>query len=179
MAACGVVTASELRHPSAGKWHSIGAESGFPSAAAGAVFIDHDGRLWVSIETRIYQLDRATGKFVDSGIDGSARNMAETTMKLSRHAEVLWQGGIKTGGRTVSTESGALRQHPYGYGSRFADQNGTNPEELIAAARAACFTMYLPFILDGAGLVAMQLDTRAALTLQLVPMVVSTSAPSC
>jgi len=88
-------------------------------------------------------------------------------MKLTRHAEVLWQGGIKTGGGTVSSESGALRQHPYGYGSRFADQNGTNPEELIAAAHAACFTMYLSFILDGAGIVATQLDTRAALTLQI------------
>lgn len=97
----------------------------------------------------------------------SSTNEKEIIMKLTRHAEVLWQGGTKTGGGAITTESGALRQHPYGYGSRFADQNGTNPEELVAAAHAACFTMYLSYLLDGAGLVATRLETKAAVTLQI------------
>lgn len=75
--------------------------------------------------------------------------------------------GDKTGGGAITTESGALQKHPYGYGSRFADKNGTNPEELIAAAHAACFTMFMSHILDSAGLTATGLETKAAVTLQI------------
>jgi osmotically inducible protein OsmC len=90
-------------------------------------------------------------------------------MKITRRASVAWTGGPTTGEGAISTQSGALARHPYGYGSRFADQNGTNPEELIAAAHAGCFTMFLSFILDGAKLVAEQLDTDAALVLEMSP----------
>jgi osmotically inducible protein OsmC len=88
-------------------------------------------------------------------------------MKIVRHASVAWAGGSKTGEGAITTQSKALNSHPYGYGSRFAEQNGTNPEELIAAAHAGCFTMFLAFILDGAKLVADQLTTKAALTLEI------------
>lgn len=90
-------------------------------------------------------------------------------MKLVRHASVAWAGGSKTGEGAITTQSGALERHPYGYGSRFAEQKGTNPEELIAAAHAGCFTMYLAFILDAEKLTAEQLDTKAALTLEASP----------
>ena len=88
-------------------------------------------------------------------------------MKIVRHASVAWTGGSKTGEGAITTQSKALNNHPYGYGSRFAEQNGTNPEELIAAAHAGCFTMFLAFILDGAKLVADQLSTKAASTLEM------------
>jgi osmotically inducible protein OsmC len=88
-------------------------------------------------------------------------------MKIVRHASVAWKGGSKTGEGAITTQSGALERHPYGYGSRFAEQNGTNPEELIAAAHAGCFTMFLAFVLDGEKLTAEQLDTKAALTLEM------------
>lgn len=73
-----VATNSGLRHYSAGAWRSIGSASGFPGPGADAVFIDHDGRLWVSNGKRIFQLDRSAGRFVDSGIDGTANNLAES-----------------------------------------------------------------------------------------------------
>jgi len=90
-------------------------------------------------------------------------------MKIVRSASVVWTGGPKTGEGTITTQSKALNSHPYGYGSRFAEQNGTNPEELIAAAHAGCFTMFLSFILEGAKFVADQLDTKAAVTLEMSP----------
>jgi osmotically inducible protein OsmC len=60
-------------------------------------------------------------------------------MKIVRSASVVWTGGPKTGEGAITTQSKALNSHPYGYGSRFAEQNGTNPEELIPAAHAGCF----------------------------------------
>jgi osmotically inducible protein OsmC len=90
-------------------------------------------------------------------------------MKIVRHASVAWAGGSKTGEGAITTQSGALERHPYGYGSRFAEQKGTNPEELIAAAHAGCFTMFLAFILDGEKLTAEQLDPKAVLTLEMSP----------
>lgn len=92
-----------------------------------------------------------------------------SAMKIVRHASVVWTGGSKTGEGAITTQSKALNSQPYGYGSRFAEQNGTNPEELIAAAHAGCFTMFLAFILDSANLVADQLTTKAALTLEMNP----------
>jgi osmotically inducible protein OsmC len=64
-------------------------------------------------------------------------------MKINRHGSALWQGGIKDGNGAISTESGALKAYPYGFASRFEGLPGTNPEELIAAAHAGCFTMAL------------------------------------
>ena len=71
-------------------------------------------------------------------------------MKIERKGSAAWQGGIKDGKGTISTESGALNAYPYGFASRFEGQRGSNPEELIAAAHASCFTMALSLILGEA-----------------------------
>ena len=76
-----------------------------------------------------------------------------------------WQGGLKDGIGAISTQSGALKDHPYGFTARFEDGPGTNPEELIAAAHAGCFTMALSLILGEAGFTADQMDTKAEATL--------------
>ncbi|MEI9986311.1 MAG: OsmC family protein [Aliidongia sp.] len=89
-------------------------------------------------------------------------------MKIKRHGSAAWQGGIKDGKGTISTESGALNAYPYGFASRFEGQRGSNPEELIAAAHASCFTMALSLILGEAKLTAEQLDTAAEVTLEQV-----------
>jgi lipoyl-dependent peroxiredoxin len=89
-------------------------------------------------------------------------------MKIKRRGSAAWQGGIKDGKGTISTESGALNAYPYGFASRFEGQRGSNPEELIAAAHASCFTMALSLILGEAKLVAEQMDTTAEVTLEQV-----------
>src|SRR5580658_589938 len=71
----------------------------------------------------------------------------ESAMKIKRKGSAAWQGGIKDGKGTISTESGALKAYPYGFASRFEGQKGSNPEELIGAAHASCFTMALSLIL--------------------------------
>ena len=80
----------------------------------------------------------------------------------------VWHGGIKDGTGAISTASGALEKAPYGFSSRFEGKPGTNPEELIGAAHAGCFTMALSLILGEAGLVAEQMDTKATVTLDKV-----------
>ena len=77
-----------------------------------------------------------------------------------------WQGGIKDGKGAISTKSGALTEYPYGFASRFEGKPGSNPEELIGAAHAACFTMALSLILGEAKLTAEQMDTKADVTLE-------------
>lgn len=89
-------------------------------------------------------------------------------MKIKRHGSAAWQGGIKDGKGSISTESGALEAYPYGFASRFEGQRGSNPEELIAAAHASCFTMALSLILGEAKLTAEQMDTTAEVTLESV-----------
>jgi osmotically inducible protein OsmC len=89
-------------------------------------------------------------------------------MKIKRHGSAEWQGGIKDGRGAISTESGALSSHPYGFSSRFEGQRGTNPEELIGAAHAGCFTMALSLILGEAGYTATKMDTRAEVALEQV-----------
>src|ERR1700733_7146060 len=79
-----------------------------------------------------------------------------------------WQGGIKDGKGAISAESGALKEYPYGFASRFEGKPGTNPEELIGAAHAGCFTMALSLILGEAQLTAEQMDTTAEVTLDKV-----------
>src|SRR5450631_1694195 len=79
-----------------------------------------------------------------------------------------WQGGIKDGKGAISTKSGALKDYPYGFASRFEGKPGTNPEELIGAAHAGCFTMALSLILGEAHLTADQMDTTAEVTLEKV-----------
>jgi osmotically inducible protein OsmC len=89
-------------------------------------------------------------------------------MKIKRKGSAAWQGGIKDGKGAISTESGALKDYPYGFASRFEGQRGSNPEELIAAAHAACFTMALSLILGEAKLTAQRMDTSAEVTLEQV-----------
>lgn len=89
-------------------------------------------------------------------------------MKMKRTGSAVWQGGIKDGKGEISTESGALQSYPYGFASRFEGQRGSNPEELIGAAHASCFTMALSLILGEAGLTAEKLDTSAVVTLESV-----------
>jgi osmotically inducible protein OsmC len=89
-------------------------------------------------------------------------------MKIKRTGSAAWQGGIKDGKGTISTESGALKAYPYGFASRFEGQRGSNPEELIAAAHAGCFTMALSLILGEAKLTAEQMETSAEVTLEQV-----------
>ncbi len=89
-------------------------------------------------------------------------------MKIKRTGSASWSGGLKDGRGSISTESGALKEHPYGFASRFEGQRGTNPEELIGAAHAGCFTMALSNILGEANLTAEKMDTTAAVTLEQV-----------
>jgi lipoyl-dependent peroxiredoxin len=89
-------------------------------------------------------------------------------MKIKRKGSAAWQGGIKDGKGTISTDSGALNAYPYGFSSRFEGVKGSNPEELIGAAHASCFTMALSLILGEAGLTAKQMDTSAEVTLEQV-----------
>jgi len=89
-------------------------------------------------------------------------------MKIKRRGSATWKGGLKDGRGSITTESGALQAYPYGFASRFEGQRGTNPEELIGAAHAGCFTMALSLILGEAKLVAEQMDTSAEVTLEQV-----------
>jgi lipoyl-dependent peroxiredoxin len=89
-------------------------------------------------------------------------------MKINRTGSAAWQGGIKDGKGSISTQSGALKAYPYGFASRFEGTPGSNPEELIAAAHSACFTMALSLILGEAKLTAEQLDTSAQVSLESV-----------
>src|SRR5437868_10349330 len=89
-------------------------------------------------------------------------------MKIKRKGSATWQGGLKDGRGSISTESGALSSYPYGFTSRFEGQRGSNPEELVAAAHAGCFTMALSLILGQANLTAERMDTTAEVTLEQV-----------
>ena len=87
---------------------------------------------------------------------------------MKTQGSAAWSGGIKDGKGSISTKSGALAAYPYGFASRFEGKPGSNPEELIGAAHAACFTMALSLILGEAGLTATQMDTTAEVTLDKV-----------
>jgi osmotically inducible protein OsmC len=84
---------------------------------------------------------------------------------MSTYGSAKWQGGIRDGKGAISTKSGALSDYPYGFASRFEGKPGTNPEELIGAAHAGCFTMALSLILGEAGFTAERMETRADVTL--------------
>ena len=87
---------------------------------------------------------------------------------MKRHASAHWQGDLKTGKGSISMESGALKDAPYGFSTRFESAPGTNPEELVAAAHAGCFTMALSAELEKAGIVAQSLRTTCTITLDKV-----------
>jgi osmotically inducible protein OsmC len=85
---------------------------------------------------------------------------------MNRTANAHWSGGLKDGKGTISSASGVLKDTPYSFAKRFENEPGTNPEELIAAAHAACFTMALSGQLGAAGMTAQSLDTTATVTLE-------------
>jgi len=87
---------------------------------------------------------------------------------MKRSASAVWKGGLKDGRGTVSSSSGALSNVPYNYSMRFENETGTNPEELIAAAHAACFSMALSLFLGNAGMTADSINTTATVTLEKV-----------
>ncbi len=85
---------------------------------------------------------------------------------MIRHASAVWNGSGKEGKGTLSTQSGVLQQTQYSFNTRFADGIGTNPEELIAAAHAGCFTMKVSFLLGDAGFTPDSLETKCEITLE-------------
>ncbi|HKD48691.1 MAG TPA: OsmC family protein [Rhizomicrobium sp.] len=85
---------------------------------------------------------------------------------MTTFGTAVWHGGLKDGKGAISTKSGALNAYPYGFASRFEGKPGTNPEELIGAAHAGCFTMALSLILGEAGFTADEMNTKADVTLE-------------
>jgi lipoyl-dependent peroxiredoxin len=87
---------------------------------------------------------------------------------MQRKASAVWQGDLKTGKGNISTDSGTLKNAQYSFTTRFENGVGTNPEELLAAAHAGCFTMALSAQLGGAGLTAAKLETTCTISLEKV-----------
>ena len=87
---------------------------------------------------------------------------------MKKHASAVWTGGFKDGKGTISTETGVLKDAPYGFRSRFEDGPGTNPEELIGAAHAGCFSMALSVQLTNAGHPPERIETKAEITFDKV-----------
>lgn len=87
---------------------------------------------------------------------------------MQRKASAVWKGGLKDGRGTISSDSGVLKDTKYSFSTRFENEPGTNPEELIAAAHAGCFSMALSAQLGAAGIAPEQISTQAAVTLEKV-----------
>lgn len=85
---------------------------------------------------------------------------------MKRHAKAIWEGSIKGGKGSLSSQSGILNLTPYSFMSRFEDGKGTNPEELIAAAHAGCFSMQLSAFLTEEGYIPKRLETKGEITLK-------------
>lgn len=86
-------------------------------------------------------------------------------MSIKKTASAIWEGDVKKGKGQLSTESGALKHNPYGFNTRFEGSPGTNPEELIGAAHAGCFSMALSMMLGNENLTPERIDTTAEVTL--------------
>ena len=87
---------------------------------------------------------------------------------IKKKASAVWKGGLQDGTGSISTETGVLNNAPYGFKSRFEGGKGTNPEELLGAAHAGCFSMALSLMLGQAGLTAEKIETQATITLEKV-----------
>lgn len=85
---------------------------------------------------------------------------------MKRNASAVWKGGFKEGKGTISSDSGVLSNTPYSFKARFENESGTNPEELIAAAHAGCFTMALSAQLGEVGMIAERVETKATVILE-------------
>src|ERR1700735_4879163 len=101
---------------------------------------------------------------------GRRNHRGEDSMaQIKRHASATWHGSGKDGTGSLTTQSATLKDTPYGFNSRFGDGKGTNPEDLIAAAHAGCFSMATAFQLSGAGHPPESLACDANLTMEQVP----------
>ena len=87
---------------------------------------------------------------------------------MKRKASAIWKGGIRDGKGSISTDSGVLSDTPYSFGTRFENEKGTNPEELIGAAHAGCFSMALSLMLGEAGFTPENISTVASVTLKKI-----------
>lgn len=87
---------------------------------------------------------------------------------MIKKAWAVWKGSLKEGGGTISTETGVLNEAPYGFKARFENGKGTNPEELIGAAHAGCFSMALSLLLGEEGLTPDKIETHASVTLEQI-----------
>lgn len=85
---------------------------------------------------------------------------------MRRNAQAVWRGGLKDGKGTLSTDSGVLKQVAYGFSKRFEDEPGTNPEELVAAAHAGCFSMAFSGKLGEAGITPESIETKGSITFE-------------
>jgi lipoyl-dependent peroxiredoxin len=85
---------------------------------------------------------------------------------MIRKARAVWRGTGRAGSGKLSTESGVLAETPYSFRTRFENETGTNPEELVAAAHAGCFSMTVAFVLEGAGFTPTEIDVEAAVTIE-------------
>lgn len=85
---------------------------------------------------------------------------------MKKTASAHWEGDLKQGKGTISTQSGALKENPYGFNTRFEDSPGTNPEELIGAAHAGCFSMAFSMLLGEENVTPDSIDTKATVTLE-------------
>ncbi len=92
-------------------------------------------------------------------------DLQERELNMKRTATAKWSGDLKSGSGAISTASGTLAETPYSFHTRFEQGKGTNPEELLAAAHAGCFTMALSLVLQQAGLKADSLETSCVITL--------------
>lgn len=84
---------------------------------------------------------------------------------IKRNGQAVWMGDLRSGSGQLGTDSGALKEEPYSFGTRFEDKTGTNPEELIAAAHAACYSMAFANTLSGEGYKPNRVETKATCTL--------------
>ena len=87
---------------------------------------------------------------------------------MNRKASAVWQGGLRNGKGTISTDSGVLTNTPYSFSKRFGEEKGSNPEELIAAAHASCFAMATSAQLESAGITAQSISATATVALEKV-----------
>jgi osmotically inducible protein OsmC len=117
---------------------------------------------------RAHQADISIDDNAQGGLPVPGMPPQQKELDMKTQGSAVWSGGIKDGKGAISTKSGALNAYPYGFASRFEGKPGTNPEELIGAAHAGCFTMALSLILGEAKLTAEHMETTAEVTLDKV-----------
>lgn len=115
---------------------------------------------------RLLCVEQQTPSIFTATMDGLLKPLLKGSAMIEKSASVHWEGSGKQGQGQISTETGALQRYPYGFASRFEDdRRGTNPEEILAAAHAACFSMAFSFACEKAGFATSVLDTQARVRL--------------